>query len=102
MALDHERLNRKKLELELHSSTQETLREMKIHEENLKMMYDEDIQFLQKTIDELNLELEKEKEAHERTRRGLEHLRQHFSSLSLHDEQTENAVKENQLKKWTY
>jgi chromosome segregation ATPase len=103
VATDHERLDRKKAELELQHLTQESLRERRIREENLKMMHDEDIQFLQKTIEELSEELEREKRDHERTKRGLNHLRQHFSSLSIHDEQpAEGLVRDDQLKKWTY
>lgn len=104
VAVDHERISRKKAELELQCHTREALREQKVHEEHLKMMHEEDIQFLQKTVEELTSELEKEKENHERTKRGLNHLQQHFSSLSLDgvDNKVENVVKEDQLKKWTY
>ena len=103
VASDRERIDRKKAELELQRQTQEALRERRIHEENLKLMHDEDIQYLQKTLEELGVELDSEKKAHERTKRGLNHLRQHFSSLPMDDQLSpEGLVKDDQLQKWTY
>ena len=69
----------------------------------MKVIHDEDIQYLQQTIEELTKELDKEKQDHERTKRGLNHLRQHFSSLPLEgDTASKGLVAEDQLKKWTY
>ena len=49
------------------------------------MRFEMEVNDLQDVVKDLTLELQKEKREHEKSRRGLDHLRLHFSSLPLQD-----------------
>ena len=100
---DLERLQREEIETTLTLQSQEALREQILREENLKTLHAEDMRCLQNKISELRELLTKEKKDHERTKKGLYHLRTHFASLPLTEEAaTNNVVASDQLKQWTY
>lgn len=97
-----ERLDKAKLEIDTATLHADLEQEMLLREENLKSAHTHDLEYMQNLVDELTRELEKEKLDHQRTRKGLEHLRNHFSSLPLSGEGAPpGAVLQNQLKKWT-
>ena len=52
-------------------------------------------------IEELELQLSQERASHSRTRRGLEHLRVHFTSLPMSGEKSSSVYKD-ELANWTY
>lgn len=81
--LDEERLNRQKLESDLHQAKQDLIREATLLERNLKSKYETEISDLQEVVKDLTVELRNERQLHEASKRGLEHLRRHFSSLPL-------------------
>ena len=59
--LDRERIDRKNKQFDLISQQQAAFREMELREEKLKLLHEEDIEYLQNQIESLTKELEKEK-----------------------------------------
>lgn len=101
--LDKERLARKRAEMDLESERGESLRAQQLQEAKLQLAHDQETLALQEKMAILDLELKQEREDHERSKRGLDHLRQHFSSLPLAGEYVAaGAVMNDQLTKWTY
>ena len=97
-----EHLEKAKLEIDTAALHADLEQEMLLREENLKSAHAHDLEYMQNLVDELTRELEKEKSDHQRTRRGLEHLRNHFSSLPMSGEGAPpGAVLQSQLRKWT-
>ena len=97
-----EHLEKAKLEIDAATMRAELDQEMRLREENLKSAHAHDLEYMQNLVDELTRELEKEKSAHQRSRNGLEHLRNHFSSAPLSGKGAlPGAVLEDQFKKWT-
>ncbi|XP_013402466.1 leucine zipper putative tumor suppressor 1-like [Lingula anatina] len=78
---DHLRLLHKNVMVDMENQKQEFLREHRLREENIKLLYENDISDLQRDLVSVTAELEKEKQEHYMTKKGLEHLRKHFSSL---------------------
>jgi len=60
-----------------------------------------DLAKLAQNVVELEQQLNQERADHRRTRRGLEHLQVHFSSLQTTGEEL-NLVHKDELAKWTY
>ena len=101
--LDSERLEKKRLEIDLQNQNKEVLREWHLREDNLKLLHQEDIGYLRKQNTKISRQLEQEKKDHHRTQKALEHLRLHFANLPLAGEDKPRAVvTSDQLKKWTY
>ena len=97
-----EHLEKAKLEIDAATLRAELEHEMRLREENLKSAHEHDLEYMQNLVDELTGELEKEKSDHRKSRNGLEHLRNHFSSAPLSGKGAlPGAVLENQFKKWT-
>lgn len=96
--LDTERFERRKLELEWEREMEEIKTEHRQHEQRLI----EDSQKMQvhmvEEIKNLKEQLEKERELHKRSIRGLNHLRMHFNSLPAAEEKDTDL---HQLTKWT-
>ena len=106
LELDKERIDRKNTQFDLIREQQAAFREMELREEKLKLLQEEDLEFLQNQIESLTKELEKEKNDHQRSVKGLQHLRNHFSSVPLVADVPDppkkgNVVNADQLKKWT-
>lgn len=106
LELDRERIDRKNTQHDLVNQQQVAIREMQLREEKLNLLHQEDIEFLQNQIDTLTEELEKEKSNHQRSLRGLQHLRNHFSNVPLADNTAEsngkaNIIRSNELKQFT-
>ena len=106
LELDKERIDRKNTQFDLIREQQAAFREMELREEKLKLLHEEDLEFLQNQIESLTKELEKEKNDHQRSVKGLQHLRNHFSSVPLVADVPDppkkgNVVNADQLKKWT-
>lgn len=97
-----ERLEKVKLEIDATTLQAESEQQMLLCEENLKSAHAHDLEYMQNLVDELTDELKKEKSDHQRTQKGLEHLRTHFASLPLSGERAPpGAVLQNQFQKWT-
>ncbi|KAH9512401.1 hypothetical protein Btru_039413 [Bulinus truncatus] len=90
--LDKERLTRQNLELRLSEADQNLAREKLLVEKNVSAKFEMEVGDLQEVIQDLTLELQAERKLHEASRRGLEHLRNHFSSLPLQNILPPNAV----------
>lgn len=75
------KLAQKQSQVNMDNKTQELLLKQRISEENMKTMYENDIVDFQKEIVSLKEELTLERQAHEKSRKGLEHLRRHFCGI---------------------
>ncbi|XP_070539053.1 coiled-coil domain-containing protein 160 homolog [Ptychodera flava] len=81
--LTQERLARQEAEIELDEKGKWYERERIVREDNIRLDYQGQINKLYEEITDLKIELEKEKTAHNIDKRGLDHLRNHFASLSV-------------------
>jgi len=79
----------------------EVLEEERVAETAAKTQLNSDMVKLLDTVEELQQQLHQEKADHCRTRKGLEHLRVHFSSLPRYGGKTSDAQKD-ELVNWTY
>ncbi|GFN74108.1 hypothetical protein PoB_000061400 [Plakobranchus ocellatus] len=95
--LDSERLQRQKLECDLANQLQNAERERDLATRDIQTQFEIEINDLQDVVKDLSLELQKEKQQHEASRRGLDHLRLHFSSLPLQDVLPPGMVAEDQI-----
>ena len=102
IAADKERLDRERIEFQLKSLEQQALCEKMAMEQTIKMECQSEISKLHKRINDLSDELEKEKRFHYITKKGLDHLRQHFASLPLSNIVPPNAVNSDQISKFSY
>ena len=66
-------------------------------ERNITTKFEIEMNDLKEVIRDLTVELQEEKKLHNASRRGLEHLRKHFSSLPLSDVLPSGAVTHNQV-----
>ncbi|CAL1542092.1 unnamed protein product [Lymnaea stagnalis] len=92
MALDKERLTRQNLESQLLQAANNALREKALIEKNMATKYEIEICDLQEVVRDLTAELQEERKLHAAAKRGLDHLRKHFSSLPLNNLIPPNAV----------
>ncbi|KAI8743615.1 myosin-9-like [Biomphalaria glabrata] len=90
--LDKERILRQNLELKLMESDQNLACQKALVEKNMSAKYEMEIADLKEVMQDLTMELQAEKKLHEASRRGLDHLRNHFSSLPLRNILPPNAV----------
>ncbi|GFR92152.1 leucine zipper putative tumor suppressor 1-like [Elysia marginata] len=97
--LDSERLQRQKLECDLTTLQQNAERDRELVMRDVQTRFEIDINDLQDVVKDLTLELQREKQQHEASRRGLDHLRLHFSSLPLRDVLPPGAVEDDQVKR---
>lgn len=96
--LDAERLERKMAELEFQKQLDEITTALRHREQCLvEELERTQTQTMQK-ITSLEQQLDKEKELHKRTVRGLNHLRMHYGSLPVED----GDADPHHLKTWTY
>ncbi|XP_071160202.1 tropomyosin alpha-1 chain-like [Mytilus edulis] len=102
IAVDKERMDRERIECQFKSLEQQALCEKMAMEQTIKMECQSEISKLHSRINDLSDELNKEKKLHYTTKRGLEHLRQHFASLPLSNIIPPNAVKSDQISKFSY
>ncbi|BFZ06769.1 hypothetical protein BsWGS_09808 [Bradybaena similaris] len=97
ITLDKERLLRQKLEAELLEGKQNILREIQLVEKNAQSKHEMEVTELNEVIRDLTVELRDERKLHEASKRGLDHLRKHFSSLPLDYIMRANTVIENEV-----
>ena len=96
--IDAERIERQKVELEMENKAIKYQQEWSLREENLKLIHKEDVDYLKSKIAELSEELAKEKKDHLKCKKGLDHLRTHFSALPLFDTDSScNVVSKDQI-----
>jgi len=97
LALDKERLLREKLEKDITEVKQNLIRDSALMERNITTKFEIEMNDLNEVIRDLSVELQEERKLHQASRRGLEHLRQHFTSLPLQDVLPPGAVLANQI-----
>lgn len=85
ITLDRERMAREQLEIQLREAGQEVTRERILAEENAKTKYEHRILRLEEELNKTLDELDQEKQLHTKSKKALEHLRNHFASLPLQD-----------------
>ena len=96
---DKEKLSKQKLEIDLQAQNKKSQIEANLLEENLKVQHESEVLTLRERIGDLEMEFEKEFQDHARTKRALEHLRVHFSSLPLTPGGATNMVTQDELTK---
>ncbi|RUS78880.1 hypothetical protein EGW08_013355 [Elysia chlorotica] len=97
IALDSERLDHQKLQCDLAEFRRNSEHNQKLVERDIQTRYEIEVNDLQDVVKDLTLELQKEKQQHEATKRGLDHLRLHFSSLPLREVLPPGAVEADQV-----
>lgn len=99
---DKERLERERIQMKLDTLKHEALAEKLTAEDSVKAMCKKVILDLQEEVKKLTAELVTERKRHKVTEKGLKHLRQHFSSLSVQEIMPPNSVDKNQVEKIQY
>lgn len=79
------RIEKNRMELELKTLNERALNEKIMAEEHVAAQYQKEIVDLQEKIQQLTDSLQEERRTHGVTKKGLDHLRQHFASLPLKD-----------------
>ena len=102
VSTDKERLERERIQIKLDNLKHEALAEKLTAEESIKSMCKKVILDLQEEVKKLTVELVNERKKHKVTEKGLRHLRQHFSSLSVQDIIPTNSVEKNQVDRVQY
>ncbi len=85
LRLEHDRgrIDAQNARLDLISEHQSAVRDLDLREKKLKHAHKREVEELRKQVEELREELEAERTRHDRSLRGLQHLRNHFSSVPL-------------------
>jgi len=79
------------------------LEEQRLEDTEVKTQLSRDVVRLEHVVEQLEQQLSDEKEDHSRTRRGLEHLRVHFMTMSMPGEQLSHVhTHSDELVNWTY
>ena len=99
---DKDRMEKSALDLKLQSAENHIQSEKMAIADKVKLKYQTEIVKLQKTIDTLTAELIQEKKTHNATKRGLNHLRQHFASLPVAQIVPPNSVCKDQVSNFQY
>lgn len=99
---DRERLERERIQMKLDNLKQEALAEKLAAEDSIKTMCKKVILDLQEEVKKLTAELAEERKKHKVTEKGLKHLRNHFSSLSVQDILPPNSVDKDQVQRIQY
>ena len=101
--MESERIRRQNVEIDLSDQRSEAQRQIHLREESLALRHNSKVAALKKQLQEVREELQKERKDHDRTKRGLDHLRNHFSALPYKDHgQHQGMVTKDELQKWTY
>lgn len=100
--LDKERLKRKALQAQLNSQSQKFAVDKVLAEENIRLAYEQEMSDLQKRLETVSTDLEGERNQHSVTRKGLEQLQKHFSSLPYREGGLPNAVSKDEIKRFQY
>lgn len=102
LAADKERMEKNSLQLKLQAIQHQTASEKIALEESIRIQCRDQIANLEKNVMDLTKELNKEIKAHKTTKRGLDHLRNHFASLPLSHIVPPNAVNSDQISQFQY
>ncbi|XP_052217807.1 probable inactive protein kinase DDB_G0270444 [Dreissena polymorpha] len=94
---DKERMERERIKLKLDLLKREALAEKLAAEDKIRTQCRKAIHDLKEEVKKLEKELMEEKEKRLVTEKGLKHLRNHFSSLSVQDIMPHNAVDRDQI-----
>lgn len=95
---DKERMERGRIQMKLDSLKKEALAEKLAAEDRIRTQCRKAIHELKEQVKTLEAELKEERDKRKVTEKGLKHLRNHFSSLSVQDIIPQNAVKADQIK----
>ncbi|XP_048747603.2 uncharacterized protein LOC125659853 [Ostrea edulis] len=102
LAADRERMEKNSIQLKLESVQHQTASEKIALEEAIKIQCRDQVANLEKNVMDLTKELNKEIKAHKTTKRGLDHLRNHFASLPLSHIVPPNSVSSDQISQFQY
>ena len=102
IAVDKERLQRKRIEQELSNKDKKMESEIALRVEQIELQHEQEIEKFKLRIEKLQEALVKETRDHNRTKKGLDVLRNHFSSLPYAgEEKRKHMVSEDELTSWT-
>ncbi|XP_033760501.1 myosin-8-like isoform X2 [Pecten maximus] len=99
---DKDRMEKGRLELNLESVQNAAESEKLAAGESVKVQCQMEIMELEKRVAELTADLANERRVHGITKRGLDHLRQHFASLPLSNIVPPNSVRSDQVSRFQY
>ncbi|XP_061183318.1 major antigen-like [Saccostrea echinata] len=102
LTADKERMEKNAIQLKLETIQHQIASEKIALEESIKIQCRDQIANLEKNVIDLTKELNKEIKAHKTTKRGLDHLRNHFASLPLSHIVPPNAVSSDQISQFQY
>jgi chromosome segregation ATPase len=102
LTADRERMEKNSIQLQLESIQHQTASEKIALEEKIKIQCRDQVANLEKNVMDLTKELNKEIKAHKTTKRGLDHLRNHFASLPLSHIVPPNSVSSDQISQFQY
>ena len=94
---DKERMERERIQMKLDDLKHEALAEKLVAEDNIRTMCRQAIHDLKEKVKKLEAELKEERSKRQITEKGLNHLRTHFSSLSVQEILPQTVVTENQV-----
>lgn len=99
---DKERMERSRIQMKLDCLKQEALADKLAAEDKIRTQCKQAIHDLKEHVKQLQLELREERDKRKVTEKGLKHLRNHFSSLAVHDILPQNAVLNDQVSNIQY
>lgn len=94
---DRERMERGRIQIKLDSMRKEALAEKLAAEDMIRTQCRKAIHDLKEHVKQLEKELKEEKNRRQVTEKGLKHLRNHFSSLSVQEIMSQNSVEKDQV-----
>ena len=95
------RIDCENLKVDISRQRMEVQHKMQLESERIKSMYVEEIKNLNEKMADISNLLAREKEEHRRAKKGLEHLRKHFASLSSAGSPTPGSPSKGHLTKWS-
>ena len=102
-AHDAERIRRENLEIDLGDAEQRAARALDNQEDRLNARHAYQVAALEKQLEEVRVELIKERKDHARTKKGLQHLQNHFSTVPVHHPKPPSGVvRKDELTEWSY
>ncbi|CAH1780809.1 unnamed protein product [Owenia fusiformis] len=79
LELEHEKIEHKNTLIKLETGYNQLKQDYNVKTEHFKTIYENEIETLNDLVDKLTRDLEKERQAHSVSKKGLEHLRKHFT-----------------------
>ncbi|KAK3096178.1 hypothetical protein FSP39_024085 [Pinctada imbricata] len=99
---DKDRMDKTRLEVKLESLQREATSQQMAAIDSVKLQCQGEIMKLNEQIKDLTTELNKERKLHRTTKKGLDHLRNHFASLPMSHILPPNSVRQDEIDEFQY